>query len=137
MSNSEISFLLVKPDGVAKKLVDPIRKIIISTGLVIWEEIEITISPEAATELYWEVSDVRQRGYFPKLIEFMSSSPIHIFLVRGDEAVKKVRAIIGKRDSNSGIRRIWAEDIIHNVAHGPHTAERAKEEIKILTNKEI
>lgn len=137
MNNLEISMLLVKPDGIAKGLVDAIRKIIISAGLVIIEEVGKTISPEIAEKLYWEISDIRHRDYFPDLVTFMSSGPIHIFVVQGEEAVAKIRTIIGKRDSDSGIRRLWAEDIIHNVAHGPHTVQRAKEEIKLLTGKEI
>lgn len=136
-TNKEISFLLVKPDGVAKGLVGAIRDIILSSGLVIMEELKKTISPDTAEKLYWEISDIRQRDYFPDLIIFMSSGPIHIFIVQGTEAVSEVRKIIGKRDSSYGIRRLWSEDIIHNVAHGPHTSERAKEEIKLLTGKEI
>lgn len=52
--------------------------------------------------------------------------------MEGYDAVKKVRQIIGKRGSSEGIRAIWAEDIIRNIAHGPHTTERAKWEIKLL-----
>lgn len=137
MSCSEISMLVVKPDGVAKELVDEIRKIIFSTGLVILEEYKKILTPEMVEKLYWEIDDVRQRDYFPRLIEFMSSNPVYIFIVQGEEAVKKVRTIIGKRDSDFGIRRLWAEDIIRNVAHGPHTVERAKVEIKLLANREV
>lgn len=137
MDNSEISLLLVKPDGVTKGLVDTIREIIISNGLIILEEVKKMISPEVAKKLYWEISDIRHRDYFPDLVDFMSSGPIHIFIVQGEEAVKKVRTIIGKRDSDFGIRRLWAEDIIRNVAHGPHTVQRAREEIKLLIGKEI
>jgi nucleoside-diphosphate kinase len=129
--------LVVKPDGVAKELVDEIRKIIFSTGLVILEEYKKILTPEMVEKLYWEIDDVRQRDYFPRLIEFMSSNPVYIFIVQGEEAVKKVRTIIGKRDSDFGIRRLWAEDIIRNVAHGPHTVERAKVEIKLLANREV
>lgn len=137
MSNIEISFLLVKPDGVSKGLVEEIRGIIKASDLNILEEIEKKIDKETAKNLYWEVGDIRFRDNFCELIEFMSSNPIYIFIVQGKEAVKKVRRIIGKRDSDFGIRRLWSEDIIHNVAHGPHTAQRAKEEIKILIGEDI
>lgn len=132
MNNLEKSFLLVKPDGVEKGFVDKIREIILSHELNILEEIRKTITPEIAEDLYSKISDIRQRDYFPKLIKFMSSSPIHIFVVQGDDAIKKARAIIGKRGSDSGIRKLWAEDIIRNVAHGPHTIESAEEELIIL-----
>jgi len=136
MTTYEISMLLVKPDGVVKGLVDEIKKIIISKGLTIVEEFEKTLKPETVKQLYWEISDVRNRDYFPQLIKFMSSSPVHIFVVQGKDAVKAVRAIIGKREPPSGIRQKWATSIICNVAHGPHTLERARQEIKLLLDKE-
>lgn len=136
MSYPEVSILVVKPDGVARGLVDEIREIIISRGLIVVEEIKKTLKPETVKQLYWEISDVRDRDYFPQLIKFMSSSPVHIFVVQGNDAVKAVRAIIGKREPPSGIRQKWAKSIICNVAHGPHTLERARQEIKLLLDKE-
>jgi len=65
-------------------------------------------------------------------VAFMSSSPVHIFVVDGYDAVNKVRQIIGKRVPASGIRARWAENIIKNVAHGPHTPARAKREIQLF-----
>jgi len=137
MSKQEISMLVVKPDGVAKGLVDEIRQIILSYNLEIVEEAVETLNPGTVEKLYWEIDDIRHRDYFSQLIEFMSSAPVHIFIVQGIDAVSKIRAIIGKRMPASGIRQRWAESIIHNVAHGPHSPERAKEEIFLLTGKEI
>jgi len=133
----EISMLLVKPDGVSKGLTESIRDIILSQGLIIIEEIDKILRPETAKKLYWDVSDVRHRDYFPQLIEFMSSSPVHIFIVEGANAVKTVRFIIGKREPPSGIRQLWAEDIIRNVAHGPDGLENAGKEIKIVLEREV
>jgi len=124
--------LLVKPDGVKKELVDPIRQIIIDSGLVIKQEVNKTLRPATVEMLYWNIANVRQRDYFPELISFMSSSPVHIFIVEGEDAVSKVRQIIGKREPASGIRAKWAENIIKNVAHGPHTPARAKREFQLL-----
>lgn len=132
MSQTETSMLVVKPDGVKKKLVQPIRHIINSRGLAIKHEVCKILKPGTVEMLYWNISDVRQRDYFRELVTFMSSSPVHIFIVEGEDAVKKVRQIIGKRGSSEGIRNIWAESIIRNVAHGPHTEERAAWEIKLL-----
>lgn len=137
METLEKSFLLVKPDGVAKGYVDQIRGLILANELTIIEEIEKTISSQAAKDIYSEIGDIGRRDYFPQLIEFMSSGPIHVFVIQGDNAVQKVRTIIGKRGADFGIRRLWAEDIIRNVAHGPHTKERAEEELLILKRKEI
>lgn len=124
--------LVVKPDGVAKGLVDNIRQIIVDSGLSIQGEFEKTLRPETVIELYSGVGDVNDREYFPQLVGFMSSGPVYIFVVSGYNAVKIVRKIIGKRSPASGIREKWADDIIHNIAHGPHTLERAEIEISLL-----
>lgn len=132
MSQFEISMLVVKPDGVERGLVDPIRQILTRNGLVVKREVCKTLKPVIVEMLYWNVSDVRHRDYFSELVAFMSSSPVHIFVVDGYDAVNKVRQIIGKRVPASGIRARWAESIIRNVAHGPHTPARAKREIQLL-----
>ena len=132
MSQFEISMLVVKPDGVERGLVDPIRQILIRNELVIKREDRRILKPATVEMLYWNISDVRHRDYFSELVAFMSSSPVHIFIVDGYDAVNKVRQIIGKRVPASGIRARWAESIIRNVAHGPHTSARAKREIQLL-----
>lgn len=136
MNTFETSMLLVKPDGVAKGLVEPIRQIIIRNGLVIKQEMQKILKPCTVEMLYWEISDVRHRDYFPELVVFMSSSPVHIFIVEGYDAVRKVRQTIGKRVPASGIRAKWAENIIKNVAHGPHSVARAQREISLLINEQ-
>lgn len=135
MSQFEVSMLVVKPDGVEKGLVDPIRQILVRSGLVIKQEVCKTLKPGTVETLYWNISDVRYRDYFPELVAFMSSSPVHIFIVDGYDAVSKVRQIIGKRVPTSGIRAKWAESIIKNVAHGPHNLARARREIDLLINE--
>ncbi len=124
--------LLVKPDGISKNLVNTIREIILANNLVIEQEVVRKLAAETVSALYWDISDVRHRDYFPQLIEFMSLTPVHIFIVQGENAVKKVRAIIGKRDSAFGIRGRWAESAMKNIAHGPHSVLRAKKEIQLL-----
>ena len=132
MSQFEVSMLMVKPDGVERGLVNSIRQILIQNGLVIKLEARKTLKPATVEMLYWNISDVRHRDYFSDLVAFMSSSPVHIFVVDGYDAVNKVRQIIGKRVPASGIRARWAESIIKNVAHGPHTPARAKREMQLL-----
>ena len=136
MKAIETSMLLVKPDGMAKGLVGQIREIILRRGLIIKQERTKTLKPGTVESLYWHVSDVRHREYFPELISYMSSAPVHIFVVEGYDAVNKVRQIIGKRVPASGLRARWAESIIKNVAHGPHTVARACREMDLLLGDE-
>ncbi|MFH0873331.1 MAG: nucleoside-diphosphate kinase [Candidatus Komeilibacteria bacterium] len=132
MHTFEKSMLVVKPDGVEKGLVDLIRQTLRSRGLVIKSEMSKLLKRGTVEALYWDISDVRHRDYFPELIEFMTSSPVHIFVVEGYDAVKVVRSIIGKRVPASGLREQFAEDIIRNVAHGPHSPARAEREMRLL-----
>lgn len=134
MHQNEVSMLVVKPDGVLKGFVDPIRQLLLQDQLTITNEIVKLLKPATVEMLYWNISNIRTRSFFPELVTFMSSSPVHIFIVTGDNAVEKVRQIIGKREPASGIRAQWAESIIKNVAHGPHTPERAAREIRLLTD---
>jgi len=127
--------LVVKPDGVKKGLVDQIRQIISRSGLVIKQEVRKTLKPGTVEMLYWKISDVRLRDYFPELVDFMSSAPVHIFVVEGFDAVRKVRQIIGKRAPASGIRAKWAESIISNVAHGPHSIALVERELSLLIDE--
>lgn len=129
MSHIERSMLLVKPDGVARGLVEPIRQLILDTELVIADECRKTITIETATTLYQEFS---YRDYFPELVSFMASGPVHIFIVEGVNAIAEIRRIIGKREPPSGLRQRWAESIVRNVAHGPHTREEVEEQVRLL-----
>jgi nucleoside-diphosphate kinase len=136
MTLSQTSMLVVKPDGVIRGLVNPIRQIIVENGLTVKTEIRKTLEPDTVEKLYEEVADIKDRDYFPELVSHMSSSPVHIFIVEGDAAIRVIRRIIGKREPPSGIRAKWAESIIKNVAHGPHTPERAIYEINLLTRED-
>lgn len=132
MNTTERSMLLVKPDGVKQDLVAEIRAIILTRGLIITKEVRKMISQQTVIDLYENIGNIAQRDYFPELVKFMASSSIHVFVVEGADAVKKVREIIGKRDPASGIRAKWAKSIIENVAHGPHSSEEAKREIGLI-----
>ncbi|MFZ4648726.1 MAG: nucleoside-diphosphate kinase [Patescibacteria group bacterium] len=128
----ETSMLLVKPDGVKKGLVNEIREILLANSLIVVMEKNKVLSRKTVIKLYSHVGNISDRIYFPELVDFMTSSEVHIFIVEGDNAVSKIRLIIGKREPPSGIREKWAESIIKNIAHGPHTLEEAKMEINLI-----
>jgi len=132
MDAIENSMLLVKPDGVAKGLEGEIRSLILAEGLMIKREIDRILLPETVRKIYSLEGDLAQRDYFPQVVEFMSSSPIYTFIVSGERAVSRVRTIIGKREPASGIRARWAESIVKNIAHGPHSPKLARREIELV-----
>lgn len=132
----EKTVLLVKPDGVMGGRVNAIREIIKAFRLCIIREEEKYLTPEEVIEMYKNISNVTKRDYFPDLVQYMTANPVHIFFVKGEDAISQVRKIIGKREPASGIRAWWSQDIIRNVAHGPHNQKEAEDHISLLIGKE-
>lgn len=131
----ETTILLVKPDGVANGYVDVIRSIILAFKLEIEDAFQRQLSSHEVVMMYTGVSNITDRDYFPELVEYMSKSPSHIFIVSGDRAISTVREIIGKRNPPSGIRAWWSESIIRNVAHGPHNVAEVQQHLKLFDRR--
>lgn len=131
----EDTILLVKPDGVANGYVNVIRSIITAFRLEIEDDFQRQLSPDDIVVMYTGVGNITDRDYFPELVDYMSKSPSHIFIVSGDCAISRVREIIGKRNPPSGIRAWWSENIIRNVAHGPHNVAEAQQHLKLFDRR--
>jgi len=130
----ERSLLMIKPDGIEKNLAPIIKRLIAKKDLTIEKEKRTKLNRKMTIALYKEYE---QRSNFFKLIDFITSQPVVIFLVKGKSAVSKIRQIIGKKDPPSGLRKIYAEDIIRNVAHGPDSLKTAQREIQLIFGKEV
>lgn len=132
---NETTILLVKPDGVANGYVDVIRSIILAFKLNIEDDFQRQLSSDEVVMMYTGVGNITGRDYFPELVEYMSGSPSHVFVVSGDQSISTIREIIGKRNPPSGIRAWWSEDIIRNVAHGPHNVAEAQQHLKLFDRR--
>ena len=126
----ERTFSIIKPDAVAKNKIGEIYARFEAVGLIIIASKMLQISRKQAADFYTVHQD---RPFFNDLIEYMSSGPIMVQVLEGDNAIAKNRGIMGATnpaDAAPGtIRADFAESIEQNAVHGSDGPDTAKEEI--------
>lgn len=126
----ERTFSIIKPDATRRNLTGAINKKLEDAGLRIIAQKRIKMSQEKA-EGFYEVH--KERPFFGELTEFMSSEPVVVQVLEGENAVAKNREVMGEtnpQDAAEGtIRKEYALDIGENSVHGSDSAENAAIEI--------
>ena len=126
----EETLSIIKPDGVNKKLIGTILKKFEDNGLEIIHIRRLTLTTEQASEFY---SIHKERPFYKELVSFMTSGPCVPFVIRGENAILKVREIMGATDpaeaAKGTIRADYADSIDKNIIHGSDSKESAKVEI--------
>lgn len=106
-------------------------------GLKIVAAKMVKISPKDA-EAFYEVH--KEKPFYKELVEFMSSGPIMVTVLEGDNAISKNREIMGATDPKKAkegtIRKDFAESVSKNAVHGSDSPEAAKKEIAFFFNDE-
>ncbi|WP_217921127.1 nucleoside-diphosphate kinase [Miltoncostaea oceani] len=130
---SERSFVMVKPDGVARGLSGEIISRIERRGFTILAMRKTVMERSAAEEHYGEH---RERPFFGELVEFITSGPVVMLAVEGSEgAVKALRDMMGTTnplDSAPGtIRGDYALEVGENVIHGSDSPESGVRELAL------
>jgi|TARA_B110000196_G_scaffold320031_1_gene340147 nucleoside-diphosphate kinase len=129
------TFSIIKPDATKRNLTGKINQIIESNNLRIIAQKRIKLSKENAEKFYSIHSD---KGFFQDLIEFMTSEPVIVQVLEGENAVSKYREIMGATnptDANEGtIRKEVGLNIQENSVHGSDSQENAKTEINFFFN---
>ncbi|MBR3723727.1 MAG: nucleoside-diphosphate kinase [Selenomonadaceae bacterium] len=129
----EETLVLIKPDAVRKKHIGDIIKIYEANDLEITAMRMLTMTKELAAKHYVEHLD---RPYYSDLEGFMTSAPIVAMILKGEDAIKRVREINGKtnpKDAAEGtIRKLYAENGSRNAVHASDSPENAKREINIF-----
>ena len=131
------TLLIVKPDGVRRRLVGEVLRRIEAKGLHIVKLKMLRLRRECAERLY----DIhRGKEFFEDLVSFMTSGPIVATIVEGDDAVNVVRNLIGPTDGRKAppgtIRGDYALSIKENIVHAADSAERAEYEISVVFSVE-
>jgi len=139
MAEQERTFVMLKPDAVQRGLIGEIISRIERKGLKITALKLIKIDRELA-ERHYDVH--REKPFFAELVEFITSSPVVVMVVEGREAVKVIRALMGKTDpleaTPGTIRGDLGLDITKNLIHGSDAPETAQREIALFfTEDEI
>ncbi len=126
----ERTFSMIKPDATARNLTGAINAKIEAAGLRIIGQKRVHMTREQAERFYAEHAG---KGFFPELVEFMSSAPIVVQVLEGENAILKYREVMGKTDpaeADAGtIRAEFAESKGRNSVHGSDAPESAAREI--------
>ncbi len=126
----EQTLSIIKPDGVQKNLIGEIYDRFEKAGLEVVAARMMHLSTEQAQGFYAVHSE---RPFFNDLVAYMTSGPVMVQALQGEDAVSVNRKIMGATnpaEADSGtIRADFAESIEENVVHGSDAAETAADEI--------
>ena len=130
MSNLEQTLSIIKPDACERNLSDKIKTIFSKNNLSILKSKKLHISKDEAAEFY----KVHQsKPFFDQLCNYLSSGPIEVMILEGENAILKNREIMGATDPKNAdegtIRNKYGISIDKNSVHGSDSVENAKVEI--------
>ncbi len=126
----EQTFSILKPDATARNLTGAINAMIEQAGLRIVAQKRVRITKEQAERFY---GVHRERPFFGELVAFMTSGPVVVQVLEGENAIAKYRDVMGATDPAKAapgtIRKVHAKSIGENSVHGSDTPENALIEI--------
>tara|TARA_B100001121_G_C18510465_1_gene536429 strand:- start:347 stop:757 length:411 start_codon:yes stop_codon:yes gene_type:complete len=133
MSNIEQTLSIIKPDAVERNLIENIKSIFKNNKLIIKEDKKIHITKEEASEFY----KVHQsKPFYDSLCSYLSSGPIVVMILEGENAVLLNRKLMGATDPKNAeektIRKLYGLSIDKNSVHGSDSVENAKKEIEFF-----
>lgn len=129
----ERTFVMIKPDGLARGLIGEVIKRLESQGLRILAMKMLVLDRRTAERLY-EVH--RGKEFFEGLVKFVTSGPVVAMIFEGENAVSLVRKAIGATDPAKAepgtIRGDFGGGVTANIIHAADSSENAIKEIKII-----
>ena len=127
----ERTLILCKPDCVSLNLVGTVLDRFERAGLSIAATKMLRLTPALLTEHYSHLAD---RPFFPEIVAFMQSQPVVAVILSGDNAVAKVRELLGPTDSRKApkgtLRGDFGTGSMENIAHASDSVENAELEVK-------
>ena len=131
MNNIEERTLsIIKPDAVERKIEDKIKNFFLKNGLRIADSKKIQITKEEA-EGFYKVH--QSKPFYKDLCSYLSSGPIEVIILEGQNAIKENRRLMGATDPKKAekgtIRFLYGISIDKNSVHGSDSLDNAKKEI--------
>jgi nucleoside-diphosphate kinase len=127
--DSDSTFSIIKPDAVSKGYAGRILARITDAGFTITALRMVRLTRQQAEDFYYVH---RERGFYRGLVEFMSSAPVIVMVLRKANAVEEFRRLIGSTDpacaDQGTIRADFATDVQKNAVHGSDSPENAGRE---------
>jgi nucleoside-diphosphate kinase len=131
------TFSIIKPDATRRNLTGAVTKMLEDSGLRVVASRRIRMSREQAEGFY---AVHKERPFFSSLVEFMTSGPVVVQVLEGENAVLRNREVMGATnpaDAAEGtIRKAYAESIEANSVHGSDSDENAAIEIAFFFKPE-
>ena len=132
----ERTLSIIKPDATARNISGKVNAMIEEAGLKIIAQKLIRLTASQAEEFYQEHRD---KAFFTSLVDFMTSAPVVVQVLEGEDAVARYRKIMGATNpavaEEGTIRRTFALSIDKNTVHGSDSPESAKREIGFFFSK--
>ena len=136
MSNKEKTLSIIKPDAVERNLSEKIKSIFLKNNLSILDTKKLHISKDEAAEFY---KIHQSKPFYDQLCGYLSSGPIEVMVLEGENAVLKNRELMGATDpinaEEGTIRKLYGISIDKNSVHGSDSVDNAKKEIKFFFTK--
>lgn len=130
---TERTFIMVKPDGVARGLVGEVIRRLERKGLTLVNARVLTIDEELAGRHYAEHVE---KPFYPDLLEFITSGPVVAMEWSGPSAVGVARTLMGPTDPTAAspgtIRGDYGLEITQNIVHGSDSTQSAERELAIF-----
>ena len=133
MSNLEQTLSIIKPDAVERNLDNELKNFFEKNSLKIIKSKKVKISREEASEFY----KVHQtKPFYGELCNYLSSGPIVVMVLEGENAISKNRELMGSTDPKKAdegtLRKMYGISIDKNSVHGSDSIENAKIEINFF-----
>src|SRR4030095_9972718 len=127
---TERPFSIIKRDATRRNLTGKVNAVIEDAGLRIVAQKRIRMSRAQAEKFYEEH---KERPFFGELVEFMTSAPVVVQVLEGDDAVARYREVMGATNpaqaAEGTIRKLYAESVGENSVHGSDSQDNDRVEV--------
>ena len=124
------TFSIIKPDATERNLTGAVNAVIEKAGLRIVAQKRIQMTRKQAETFYGVHKD---RPFFGELVDFMTSGPVVVQVLEGENAIQRYRDVMGATNpanaAEGTIRKLFARSVGENTAHGSDSVENAAIEI--------
>ena len=127
------TFSIIKPDATKRNLTGSINMLIENSGLRIIAQKRIKLNKDQAEKFYFVH---KEKPFFNDLVEYMTSEPVVVQVLTGENAIDKYRKVMGATNPDNAeegtIRKLHALNVQENSVHGSDSIENAKKEISFF-----
>jgi nucleoside-diphosphate kinase len=129
----ETTFSIIKPNAVKKNAIGPIIALFEKNGLKVSAAKLVRLTKAKCEEFY---AEHKERPFFGELVTFMTSGPVLLMALTGENAVTRNREIMGATDPKKAapgtIRALYGDNVGENAVHGSDSAQSAERELKLF-----